>query len=291
MSKPGLAAYLGLSVLLLSGCSSGGPSKSSVDLKDALESMGKARTASEAGKFDEAFAALKDAHQKASSGAGQAGVDSPEKAGFKVLESELAARTREIEALRVIAIAEQKKREEAARLAEEAKKMQPGLSAEIFSIEGAVEDYPQIPADRKASFTRIDKQINIESTEDPLTGTNLNTNLYVRWNGVIRIPKDGKYTFYTESDDGSRLLIDGGQVVDNGGSHGMDEKTGDITLTAGDHPIRIELFQGSGPYGCKVSWEYEGHTKELIPETAFFHRNGPGPVLKAADDGKEKKEF
>lgn len=37
------------------------------------------------------------------------------------------------------------------------------------------------------------------------------------WTGWIQAPASGTFTFYLESDDGSRLYIDGVLRVDNGG--------------------------------------------------------------------------
>lgn len=48
--------------------------------------------------------------------------------------------------------------------------------------------------------------------------------------GVIKIPEDGVYTFGTKSDDGSVLYIDGQKVVDNDGSHAAITATGRIAL-------------------------------------------------------------
>ena len=66
------------------------------------------------------------------------------------------------------------------------------------------EDFPPIPAGRKPDVERVDKQINFASTVEAFPCTKLVDNFYVNWTGVIRIPKDGNYTFYLESDDGSR---------------------------------------------------------------------------------------
>ena len=41
-----------------------------------------------------------------------------------------------------------------------------------------------------------------------------------RFRGGLAIETAGLYTFFTESDDGSRLLIDGQLIVDNNGTHG-----------------------------------------------------------------------
>jgi hypothetical protein len=151
--------------------------------------------------------------------------------------------------------------------------LEAGLTCEVWGIDGAVEDFPTIPADKAPTVKKVDVQVNFESTEDAWPGTQLTDQFYIRWTGVVKIPKDAKYTFYTESDDGSRMFIDGKQVVDNGGLHGMEEKAGDpVELKAGDHEIKIEFFENGGGAGCKALWEAEGITKEAIPAKALFHK-------------------
>ncbi len=51
------------------------------------------------------------------------------------------------------------------------------------------------------------------------------------FDGWIRIPLDGVYTFYLSSDDGSRLYIGDQLTVDNDGLHGEIEKSKDLPLT------------------------------------------------------------
>lgn len=151
--------------------------------------------------------------------------------------------------------------------------LEPGLAAEVFGFDDAVEDWPVIPGDKAATVKKVDAQVNVESTEDSWPGTQLTERFYVRWTGVLKVPKDGTYVFHTESDDGSRVFVDGKCVVDNGGLHGMEEKSGEpVELTAGNHEIKIEFFENEGGAGCKVKWSTEGVEKEAIPASALFHK-------------------
>ena len=152
-----------------------------------------------------------------------------------------------------------------------AEDLEPGLTAEYFNIGEELSDFPDVK-DKKVTETHIEKQVNVESTQDKWPGTELTNQFYVRWVGVIKIAKDGKYKFYTNSDDGSRLAVDGKQVVDNGGLHGMDEKDGEVELKAGDHEIKIEFFENGGDHGCIASWEAAGGAKEVIPAAVLFHK-------------------
>lgn len=149
--------------------------------------------------------------------------------------------------------------------------LEPGLKAEFFDMGDALEDFPDVK-DKKATVTKIDKTVNQDSIDDKWPGTELEHHFYARWTGVIKIEKDGKYKFYTNSDDGSRLYIDGKQVVDNGGLHGMEEKDGEVELKAGNHDIKIDFFENEGGHGCIASWEAAGGAKEVIPEKVLFHK-------------------
>lgn len=73
--------------------------------------------------------------------------------------------------------------------------------------------------------------------------------------GTLIVPRDGVYTFFVDSDDGSRLLINGSAVLTYDGIHGLGrEKSSAITLTAGRVPIRFEYFQKEHGLGLNVAW-------------------------------------
>ncbi|VAX27481.1 beta-glycosyl hydrolase, partial [hydrothermal vent metagenome] len=66
------------------------------------------------------------------------------------------------------------------------------------------------------------------------------------YSGFIKLPDDGVYTFYCETNDGSQLYIGNKLVVDHGGLHPAEEKSGSIALQAGYHPIKVIYFQNAG---------------------------------------------
>ena len=150
---------------------------------------------------------------------------------------------------------------------------QAGLTGEYFDLGVAVEDFPAIAADKKPTIKRVDKNLNFRSTETTFPGTKLQSHFAIRWTGKIKIPKDGKYTFYLESDDGSRLFIDGKEVVENGGLHEMQEAFGSVALKAGDHNLKVDYYENEndGGAGCVLSWKTEGVVKEVVPATVLFH--------------------
>ncbi len=156
--------------------------------------------------------------------------------------------------------------------------LEPGLVAEYFDLEGGASDFPKIPADRKPAYARVEPQVDRHDVSGDFYGTRMSVNFYARWSGLLRIERPGNHTFFTESDDGSRLSIDGKVVVANGGVHAMAEKSGAVALDAGDHPILVELFQAGGEAGIIVSWQPPGEAKRAISPRHFFHRKGSAEV-------------
>jgi hypothetical protein len=150
----------------------------------------------------------------------------------------------------------------------------PGLLGEYFALDSSVEDFPKIAADKKPTLKRVDKTIEFRSTGPTFPGTKLDNHFAIRWTGVIKIPQDGQYTFFLESDDGSRLLIDGKTVVDNGGLHDMQEQSDKVELKAGDHEVRIDYFENEndGGAGCVLCWKSKDLAKAVVPASALFHK-------------------
>ncbi len=87
--------------------------------------------------------------------------------------------------------------------------------------------------------------------------------------GFLAIPADGLYTFFTSSDDGSKLAIDGMEVVNNDGLHGAQERSGSLTLAAGEHAIAVSYFEAGGGESLAVSWQGPGLPKEPIPSSSL----------------------
>jgi hypothetical protein len=91
------------------------------------------------------------------------------------------------------------------------------------------------------------------------------------FSGYIKIDKDAIYTFFTDSDDGSMLYIDGEEIVNNDGDHGNVEKSGKAALKKGYHKIKVLYFDSGGGNSLKVSMQPEGEKKEIIPASLLFH--------------------
>ena len=102
-----------------------------------------------------------------------------------------------------------------------------------------------------------------------------------KFESKLQVVTGGAYTFYTTSDDGSVLYLDGTLVVNNDGAHSAQERSGNITLTAGLHDIKAFYYNDAGTYGTilEVRWESAaaGIPKQLIPGSVLL--GSPLPVV------------
>ncbi len=96
-----------------------------------------------------------------------------------------------------------------------------------------------------------------------------NDNFAFRYEGCLSVESAGPYTFYTTSDDGSQLLIDGALVVNNDGLHSARERSGTVTLDAGSYPIEVTFFEKGGKEVLTVSYSGPGVSKQAIPTSAL----------------------
>lgn len=81
------------------------------------------------------------------------------------------------------------------------------------------------------------------------------------FDAYINITTEGDYTFYTTSDDGSSLWIDGEQVIYN---FGAQEIAGSLCLEAGYHQLRVEYFNNSSTGNLSVMYEGPDFNKTTI---------------------------
>jgi hypothetical protein len=73
--------------------------------------------------------------------------------------------------------------------------------------------------------------------------------------GVLIVPEDGRYTFYLDSDDGSRLSVADKMLIEYDGVHELgSELSASIDLPQGQVPIRLDYFQRRDGLGLRVAW-------------------------------------
>ena len=130
-------------------------------------------------------------------------------------------------------------------------------------LEGAIQSLDDISTLKKIGSSVVQKiEIPVDVPEDHFA---------LVFEGYIKVPASGIYTFYTESDDGSRLFINDQLLVDNDGIHAPQQINGQAALKKGFHRLRIEFFEGNYGQVLKAYFKGPGIEKQEISESLLFH--------------------
>lgn len=105
----------------------------------------------------------------------------------------------------------------------------------------------------------------------------------MQFTGFIQIPVDGKYRFFLGSDDGSKLRIDGKEIVLVDGVHPYQEKNTEIELTKGAHPVIVDFFQGGGEWVLKVDFQGQGMARQGLDSITTLTAEIPKPKTPDGD--------
>jgi hypothetical protein len=82
------------------------------------------------------------------------------------------------------------------------------------------------------------------------------------------------YTFYTQSDDGVRLWVNGQRLVNNWTNHRTIENSGAIALTAGQrYDIQMDFYENAGSATARLLWSSASTPKAVIPAARLFVRS------------------
>jgi len=149
-------------------------------------------------------------------------------------------------------------------------------------VAGLDRRYYEVSVTKLPDFSKLTPTSQDVVLTPTLDGRKRNDNFAYVYTGYIYAPTDGKYTFFTSSDDGSKLYIGSDVVVDNDGGHSVQERSGEIALQKGYHPIRTEYFDYTGDQALTVSWSGPGFAKQAIPAAAYFRVATPAKAIAEA---------
>jgi hypothetical protein len=156
-----------------------------------------------------------------------------------------------------------------------------GLAIECYALASTPATLASVNWNAAPTATGAVSHINFSSAasaSNPFWTSGPASNFAVRVSGFIEIPQDGNWTFSIGSDAGSRLLIDGSQLIDHDGVHGYSTRTGSLALTAGRHPIEILYFDTAANNALTLAWQGPGvPALATIPPSAFALDDAPSP--------------
>ncbi len=131
-----------------------------------------------------------------------------------------------------------------------------GLRAEYFDAP----DFTQLKVER------VDPTVDFRWEDTPPAPSVAKDTFSVRWTGSVVPRYSETYTFYTQSNDGVRLWVDGKLLINDWNIHNTVENRGTVTLQAGRaHSLRLEFFENKGVALMRLHWSSPSQRKQLIP--------------------------
>ncbi|MBW4418395.1 MAG: hypothetical protein KME13_04110 [Myxacorys californica WJT36-NPBG1] len=140
-------------------------------------------------------------------------------------------------------------------------------------------------------LTRIDSTVDFDWASSSPDASLEPEHFSVRWTGQIQPKYSENYTFYTYSDDGVRLWVDGQLLIDHWTDHAPTEDSGTIALAAGQkYDIKLEYYENTVGAVSKLLWSSGSQTKEIVPQNQLYapaadRESTPAPAASSSFDG------
>lgn len=129
-------------------------------------------------------------------------------------------------------------------------------------------DFPWVP--KLGTLTASSEGVTELPGANPDSGNDFDA-LY--FEGYIKVPEDGAYTFYLTANGSALLRLHNAAVIDAGqGYFANTAKSGSIGLKAGLHPFRLYYTtRENRKPNLNLEWSGPNLSKERLPATVFFH--------------------
>jgi azurin len=134
--------------------------------------------------------------------------------------------------------------------------------------------YRYYVAEKGQSLTKLPELAKLKAVEEgQLPAGKIDLSMHAKdrkadfayeFEGELDCPKEGDYTFHMGSDDGSRLWIDGREVLNMDGVHPPSFKDKKVKLKKGEHKVLIHYFQGGGGAEFYLTWSGPGFNENWL---------------------------
>ncbi|MBH8576603.1 PQQ-dependent sugar dehydrogenase [Nostocaceae cyanobacterium CENA369] len=133
-------------------------------------------------------------------------------------------------------------------------------------------------------LTRVDPTVNFNwGKGSPAASIGADT-FSVRWTGQVEAKYSETYNFFTTTDDGVRLWVDGKQIINSFVNQTAAEVSGAIALVAGQkYDIKMEYFEHYVDAVAKLSWSSPSQTKQIIPQSQLYSNTDITPPTATAN--------
>jgi Ca2+-binding RTX toxin-like protein len=140
-----------------------------------------------------------------------------------------------------------------------------GFRVEYFKLSSAVTSVNSVNWSATPNYVTTDGYANWDKGTGAIYSGGAKDNVAIRMKGDFYVATAGTYTFYDTSDDGSRVYIDGVEVINNDGVHDASATaTANVTLSAGTHQIEVKYFEASGGANLKLEWSGSSFSRKVF---------------------------
>ena len=122
--------------------------------------------------------------------------------------------------------------------------------------------YNNVHLEGEPVLTRVDKDVNFDWGQgSPDTEIHVD-GFSVRWTGKLKATKEGIYKIGINSNDGSKLFVNGKLFVHNWGNHGAKMRSAPLYMKKGESvDVMIEYFETGNSASMKFEWELQTKAK------------------------------
>jgi uncharacterized repeat protein (TIGR03806 family) len=104
------------------------------------------------------------------------------------------------------------------------------------------------------------------------------------WTGQVQAQFSETYTFYTTTDDGARLRVNGQLLINKWQDQGATEWSGTIALVAGQkYDVALVYYENTGSAVAQLSWSSPSTTKEIIPQSQLYPGGDVPPSVRLSN--------
>jgi hypothetical protein len=123
-----------------------------------------------------------------------------------------------------------------------------------------------------ATVSRTDPAINFDWAAGSPSAAIAPDTFSARWTGQVRADHTETYRFYTSTDDGVRLWVNGQLIVDQWHNKGaVAEYSGTIALAAGRrYDLRMDYFENIGKAYAQLRWSSASTPRQIVPTANLF---------------------
>ncbi|MCS7045640.1 MAG: PA14 domain-containing protein [Gemmataceae bacterium] len=128
--------------------------------------------------------------------------------------------------------------------------------------------------DKLPDFARLKPKATGQTADFDLSVARRSHNMALKFDGFLKIAKEGQYKFWLTSDDGSKLWIGGKLVVNNDGVHAPTTVTGAVFLSKGMHPLTAAVFNAGGGVELAIDIQGQGLGRQSVAPFVYLSDQG-----------------